>query len=493
MVSLKIRRYYNTLTQILALESVIVTVRRYSPDIAAMLYARNGVFVEHKSLVKVQVPVGGLQLGMYVCELDRPWSDSPFLFQGFPLLTQEDILAVRMHCQYVYIDQARSVSITPTAHANLEPRERKAMQARVSELPSSPLAPQGKYRDANAVLSTNVVSVSEEVVNAGLVHAQGREVVSRLFADLYSGRELPVNDCRKFVHDSVLSLFKNENALIWYTRLKSVDEYTALHSLSVSILAAGFARHLGHTEKEMEMIGLAGLLHDVGKLKIDQQLLNKPSALTPEEFDIIKQHSRLGFEYLLSQNAPEIPTMTAYMHHERLDGKGYPRGLRAKDIPYEARLIAVVDCYDAITSHRVYDGARSTNEAFKVLMDNMNHHFDAELVEQFIQWIGVYPVGSLVELDTGEIGVVVAVNNKARLKPEVIVIRDAEKHDTKPHYLDLANDKDSKAMHHVRRSHPDGAFDIDLHRFEDSSLMKAIYARSAGEDKSKGIFSFFRS
>ncbi|QGX39233.1 HD-GYP domain-containing protein [Permianibacter aggregans] len=449
--------------------------------------------MEHKTLVKVQVPVGALQLGMYVCELDRPWSESPFLFQGFPLLTEDDLSAVRLHCNYVFIDQARSVQVTPVGHQSIEPGSRARVAIRHHDLPPSPLAPDAKYRDRSQALPTNTTPVAHEVEHAGTLHGEGKLLVTRVFNELLAGRELPVKDCRQFVHEAVLSIFRNENALIWYTRLKSMDEYTALHSLSVSILAAGFARHLGHSEKEMEMIGLAGLLHDVGKMKIDSAILNKPSSLTPEEFAIIKQHAKLGYDYLISQQAPELASLAAYMHHERLDGKGYPRGLRAKDIPYEARLIAIVDCYDAVTSHRVYDGARSTNEAFKVLMDNREQHFDAELVEQFIQWIGVYPVGSLVELENGEIGVVVATNPKARLRPEVIVMRDADKKASKPRYLDLAKHDPKQPLKSVRRSHPDGSFDIDLLQFEDSRLMREIYGQGAGEKKSKGgIFGFLR-
>lgn len=446
--------------------------------------------MDHKTLVKVQVPVSALQLGMYVCELDRPWADSPFLFQGFPLNTEQELASVRAHCRFVYIDETRSTHIAPIRHTTIAPSARPDFERHTHLKPSakaayelhSHLEPEARpieleLLDVNSIIGS--VSVAQEVEKAALIHSQGKALITSVFADLMAGRDLQVEQCRAFVRDAVMSIFRNENALIWYTRLKSIDEYTALHCLSVSILATGFARHLGHSEKEMELIGLAGLLHDVGKMQVDQRILNKPSSLTAAEFDIIKQHARLGYEYLQAQAAPTLATITAYMHHERLDGRGYPRGVKAEEIPYEARLIAVVDCYDAVTSHRVYGHARSTNEAFKVLMDNRDKHFDGELVEQFIQWIGVYPVGSLVELNSGEVGVVVATNSNARLRPEVIVLRNANKEATAPRYLDLAKVNENQMVKTVKRSHPDGTFDIDLSHFEDSRLMRDIIGQGA--------------
>ena len=408
-------------------------------------------------LFKKRIAVTALKPGMFVCELDRPWSQTPFLFQGFPLLSDDDVLAVQLHCEYVFIDESRAIQI---GHKR-------------SQLT---LVPRAGEADAEAGYSAQV-SLAEEAEHAGFVHAHGKAVVEKVFDSILGGHAIRVQDCRMLVRQCVSSLVRNENALIWFSRLKARDEYTALHCLSVSVLAAGFSRYLGHNETEMEEIGLAGLLHDVGKIQLDQAILNKPERLSPDEYEHVKQHATFGYQLLQQQQVGDWPLIAAHSHHERLDGRGYPQGLTAEDIPYVARLIAVVDCYDAITSHRVYDAARSTNKAFKVLMEESGKHFDAELVEKFVEWIGVYPVGSIVELHTGEVGIVVSVNRQHRLKPALVIVRDELQFVCQPRYIDLAlNMRDKQGqVYRIRESHPNHAFGIDIQQYERQGLFTARY------------------
>lgn len=411
----------------------------------------------HHELYKKRVSVIALRPGMFVCELDRPWSQTPFLFQGFPLLSEDDVLAVQLHCEYVFIDESRALAIgARTGALQLQPLVDEALA------PRRP-GPQ--------------VSLAEEAEHAGFVHAHGKAVIEKVFDSVLAGHAIRLQDCRALVRQCVDSLIRNENALIWFSRLKTRDEYTALHCLSVSVLSAGFARHLGHSKAEMEEIGLAGLLHDIGKIQLDQAILNKPDKLTPEEFAHVKQHASFGFQLLTEQGVGDWPLTAAHSHHERLDGRGYPQGLTADQIPYVARLIAVVDCYDAITSHRVYDAARSTNRAFRILMEESGNHFEAELVEKFIEWIGVYPVGTIVELHTGEIGIVVAVNPQARLKPELMIVRDELQFVCTPRYLDLASlPRDHHGQpYRIRDSHPNHSFGIDFQQYERDGLFSSRY------------------
>jgi len=412
-------------------------------------------------LVKKRVTVIELRPGMFVCELDRPWSQSPFLFQGFPLLSADDVLAVQLYCEFVFIDESRSINIgAPRRRLSLVP------------LPGQIATDKGHVPE---------VSLADEAEHAGFVHAHGKAVVEKVFDDVLAGHAIRVQDCRMLVRQCISSLVRNENALIWFSRLKTRDEYTALHCLSVSVLAAGFARYLGHDDREVEDIALAGLLHDVGKIHLDQAILNKPDRLTPEEYEHVKQHPALGFQLLTEQSAGDWPLLAAHSHHERLDGRGYPQGLKANEIPYVARLIAVIDCYDAITSHRVYDAARSTNKAFKVLMEEREKHFDAMLVEKFVDWIGVYPVGGIVELQTGEIAIVVAVNPHTRLKPELVIVRDELQFVCQPRYLDLAIEQVDSDGHpyRIRDSHPNYAFGIDIQHYERQGLFTARYLTAA--------------
>lgn len=411
----------------------------------------------HTELYKKRIAVTALQPGMFVCELDRPWSETPFLFQGFPLLSEDDVLAVQLHCEYVFIDESRAINVAKSSRLSLVPL-------------------QGESHDDGRYSPTPQVSLAEEAEHAGFVHAHGKAVVEKVFDDILSGHAIRVQDCRLLVRQCVSSLMRNENALIWFSRLKSRDEYTALHCLSVSVLAAGFARYLGHSQQEVEEIGLAGLLHDVGKIKLDQQILNKPDRLTSSEYEHVKQHAAFGYELLSTQSVGSWPTIAARSHHERLDGRGYPQGIAADEIPYIARLIAVVDCYDAITSHRVYDAARSTNRAFRILMEERGRHFDAELVEKFIEWIGVYPVGSIVELHTGELGVVVAVNAKARLKPAIVLVRDEMQQPCEPRYVDMNVQRDRNGQsYRIRESHPNLSFGIDIQQYERQGLFTPRY------------------
>ena len=165
------------------------------------------------------------------------------------------------------------------------------------------------------------------------------------------------------------------------------------------------ATTLGLLGESLEQLGISGLLHDVGKISIDPLVLNKPGKLTAEEFELMKQHAVRGYKLLLShRDLPSIAIDVAHGHHERLDGQGYPRGLGATLIAYFTRIISIIDCFDAITSNRVYDRARTVKDAFKVLMECRDSHFDAELVMRFIEWLGIFPVGTLVELHTGEVG-----------------------------------------------------------------------------------------
>ncbi len=417
----------------------------------------------YRKLERRQIAVEELQPGMYVCELDRPWSESSFLFQGFPLRDEAEIRELRRQCRYVFIDETRAIDVPPPLRA----------ASPLQLIPTGPQPPTAGRR----------VALAEEADRAKSVWQSGRNLADDLLKDVARNQPLPIPEARALVRQCVDSLLRNENALLWFTRLKTRDEYTALHCLSVAVLAAGFARALGHSESEMEEIGLAGLLHDVGKMKIDVNILNKPARLTAEEYAHVKQHAQIGYELLLQQQgAPGVAIESAWTHHERMDGNGYPRGLPGEKIPYFGRLIAIVDAYDAITSHRVYDPAHSVLKAVKILVEESGTHFDAELVKRFVDWLGVFPVGTLVELQDGEVGVVVATNPAMRLKPCVLVVRDAAKQPCAPVFLDLAklgNDRNGQPWR-IRDSLPQGAYGIELTDLEARGLFSSRHLQTSG-------------
>lgn len=404
----------------------------------------------YNEITRRQIQVNALELGMYVCELDRPWDKTPFLFQGFPLLTLADVEAVQQICQFVYIDETRRVLISATSHA-------RDLGKTLNEV-----------RAARAL--------AQEINQARDVHKSGSSLIKSVLHEIQLGRGIDTKACRDYVRQCVDSLLRNESAMIWLSRIKQADEYTGQHCLAVSVLAIGFARFLGHNDNELEQAGLCGLLHDVGKIKVDQLILNKPGKLTEQEFKYMREHAKLGYDLLLSH--PDVPPNVvdaAYNHHERLDGAGYPRALNADQIPYWARVVSICDVYDAITSHRVYDGARPPKDAIKVLMSGRETQFDDKLVLKFVEWIGAFPVGTLVSLHTGEIAIIVESERQQRLRPRVVVLRDENKLPCKPRYMDLSRVcVDSHGQpYRLRDSLADGSFGVSLNDPAVQSLLNA--------------------
>jgi HD-GYP domain-containing protein (c-di-GMP phosphodiesterase class II) len=241
---------------------------------------------------------------------------------------------------------------------------------------------------------------------------------------------------KKLVAGLVGSIVRNPDALTWMTQLKSKDAYTAEHSLNVCILTLTFARHLGMDEVTMKEIGLGGFMHDIGKLRVPLDILNKPGKLTEGEFELMKKHPTYGRDLLnRSGGVPSSTIDIAFSHHERAVGQGYPRGIQGEAISRFARIVAIVDVYDAISSDRIYHRGLSPQDSMKRLYEWRNGSLDGELVEQFIQALGVYPLGSVVELNSGELAIVLSTDPKSRLQPKVLIATNAEKQLALPHRI----------------------------------------------------------
>ena len=388
-----------------------------------------------------RVAAANLELGMFVCELDRPWNETNFAFQGFPLLTPGEIRAVRKCCMYVYVDDTRRV----------------LLQHGVPAAPGAPRMRKQPERVHHALCT--------EVEEARAAYLDGSQLIEQVLADVQHGRVIDTRACHGAVKRNLESMLRNESAMLWLIRLKSKDLYTSLHCLSVSIMAMGFGNHLGLHDDKLQLLGMAGLLHDVGKMRIDPEILNKPGKLTPQEFEVIKRHPVYGLEALRAQpGIPEAALQAAYGHHERLDGTGYPLGSGAAQISYMTRITTIVDAFDAITSHRAYDCARPVQSAFEILRSAAGAQFDEDLVHEFIRWLGAFPVGTLVELHTGEVAVVVEKHHQFQLRPRVVVLRDAAKQRCAPRYLDLAQITVDEAgtPYRISTGLPDGSFGLHI-------------------------------
>lgn len=365
--------------------------------------------------MKIRVDVADLKTGMYVAELDRPWLESPFLFQGFSLDTQADIDQVRQVCKFVLIELEQSA---PDIRPHLQ-----TLQSRGS---SEPTVRMGNAHTEKS--GGGAYNFHEALQHAAKINERSRLLLLDTLARIKQGKRIDLQLAREIVSDTAGNLLYNHNAMLWLTYLKQRDEYTMTHCINVSILAMNFARHLQLDRSMIELIGLGALLHDLGKARIPDAVLNKPGRLTPEEFSIMKTHPLAGHRLLTEHDDLPAEVLDIVLHHhERISGRGYPDALSASQIIRPTMIAAIVDVYDAITSDRCYHDGMSPYTALQSIYKWTADDFDKQLVEEFISCMGLYPVGSLVELNAGQVGVVISTTPKTRLRPIVLLLLDRSK------------------------------------------------------------------
>ena len=378
--------------------------------------------------MRKRIDIQDVRKGMYIAELDRPWIETPFLFQGFELSADEELAQLQQLCQYVYIDTEQGLDISPEAHARSsnEPIQLEARRQRLLEDEIRRKVEARNLRSSPAY--ADQTSLEQELKVAKSAERHTRQTVYDIMNDVRLGKSVDTRAAKRAVSGMVASIIRNPDAMVCLSQLKDKDEYTALHSLRVCILALAFGRHLGFSEEELNLLGLGALLHDIGKMRIPPEILNKPGGLTEAEFDIIKSHVPLGVEILeKTQGIPNLAIDVARYHHERYDGSGYATGLTGDAISQFGLIGSIVDCYDAITSDRSYHKGMSAHDALKKMYEWRTKDFDPDLVEQFIQCMGIYPIGSLVEMNTGSIGVVATINRRRRLRPKVVLVLTPDK------------------------------------------------------------------
>jgi putative nucleotidyltransferase with HDIG domain len=405
--------------------------------------------------MKVKIDVNDLEHGMFVSELDRPWTETPFLLQGVLIESGEDIAEFRRLCEYVYIDVERSRDVIAPKLQTL------ATKVQADDKPkSNDITLQAVEHEQEAF--------RKELKVARKIHHRTRGYIDKLLDDVRLGNSLDTDTARELVGEMADSISRSPNAMLWLTHMKKRDEYTSIHCMNVSILAITFGRTLGLDRQRLELLGLGALLHDIGKMEVPLEILNKPGRLTDEEFDIVKSHSMNGYNLLRQKE--DMPTEVLEIvrsHHERINGRGYPQGLTGELIDQLTQITSIVDVYDAITSDRCYHDGISPHEALKNMFDWAGENFDAELVEQFIKCLGIYPIGSMVELNSGHIGIVVSASEKSRLRPIILVVinKSGERY-SMPRLLNLAHPQWSKKenlleIKHIVSSHET---DLDMHQ-----------------------------
>lgn len=365
------------------------------------------------------VPVAELQFGMYVAELDRPWTDTPFRFQGFVLQTPEQLETLRKFCKVVHVDPDRAEVIARLPDQTIGPARAAVDLSRTRKVKYVELAP-----------------VEQEFGRAVSTHTSGEKAVQESVLALRAGKTLDAQRVNEAVSGVTESVLRNPDAMLLYTQLQQKGDYTQSHALDVSVYMTAFGRFLEMSREDVTLLGHLGLLQDVGKVRLPQALIEKRERLSAGEFELAKKHVEYSAEILretagLPAQLPEL----ALLHHERHDGSGYPKKLRGKEIGLVGSIAAIVDTFDALTARRPYAEPVAPSTALSMLYKWRGTFFDPFLVEQFIRCIGIFPIGSTVELNSGETGIVIAQNLEKRLQPRVMVIRDAAGNPIKPQKL----------------------------------------------------------
>ena len=381
-----------------------------------------------------QVPVNELQFGMYVAELDRPWTETPFMYQGFHLDSDEQLATLKKLCKHVFVDPERTAV----------PEKRPPFLATRGPFPAAPAAT-ASFQIRGTTRYPQTAPVEAEFNEAHAVYSRSVTQVGELLRPMSKpGGVLDVKEVKDSVTRLTDSVVRNPDALLLVTRLREKSQQAHARALQVSIYMIVFARFLELEREELELLGLLGLLQDVGKTRLPASLLEKRGPLTPEETALARKHVEFSAEILGETPAipPRLPAL-ALLHHERQDGSGYPKGLKGDEIGLYGSMAGIADSFDALTAVRPYAEPLSPSSALSYLYKERGAGFHADLVEQFIQCVGVFPVGSVVELNSGETGIVITQNLVRRLKPRVMVVLDAQGHPIRPHrILDL--DKDPK-------------------------------------------------
>lgn len=403
-----------------------------------------------------EIRVASLRPGMYVSRLDRDWIGTPFLLQGFLVQTQEDIDLLGQYCRHVFVDIVKSENFIRLSLQRLE----------------QPLRPaQGGYevpdiKDiANSRPRAVLHKIEDELPRAREAVREARKATTEIMADLRAGNRLNETEVDQVVTPLVESVVRNPDAYFWLESLRQHDSYTYSHAMNCCVLMAAFGRHLGLSDEALRDLAKGGLLLDIGKTAIPEELLERAQALTDSERRLVRGHVEQGLRLYDESDADNACVREIIqVHHEREDGSGYPSGLAGESIPLFGRLAGIVDSYDAMTSARPYRQSVSKYEALQRMYRQRGKLFQADLLEQFVQCLGVYPVGTLVELSTGEVAVVMAQNPVRRLFPRVMLLTDVAKKLRKGfESLDLRDTLAGKASAQVsiRRCLDAGSYGLD--------------------------------
>ena len=408
-----------------------------------------------------RISVQQLRLGMFIHEFCGSWMEHPFWRTAFMLDDPDDLRRI-VECGIteVWIDTSRGLDVPTEAATTAEESAEAEVDRALQSVANDAQHPERR------------LSLAEEAVRAARICAAARTAVSEMFQEARLGKAIDTARAASLVEEISGSVRRNPGAIISLARLKNRDEYTYMHSVAVCALMIGLARELGLDERQTRDAGQAGLLHDVGKMMIPDSILNKPGKLTDEEFARMREHPAEGHRLLSQASTPvsDVALDVCLHHHEKTDGSGYPHRLDDARISLFAKMGAICDVYDAITSNRPYKAGWNPAESLRKMAEWCKGHFDPKIFHAFVKCVGIYPVGSLVRLQSGRLAVVIEQHEEALLTPRVRAFFSTRSNARiPPEIIDLA-----------RPGCPEkivGAEDPDKWRFPD---LEALWMNAAG-------------
>ncbi|MFL0804978.1 MAG: DUF3391 domain-containing protein [Agarilytica sp.] len=449
---------------------------------------------------QVKVAVNELTVGMYISGLDRPWTQTPFPLQGFYVRDLDEIRELKVHCNHVYIDVVKGASPVKSNLKKLSaksPQERRKQGRADRRTKVTDVAPLKVRRDMYTVAQP----LEEEIGRAKQLHQQVYSAVSSVMDQVESSHNnIPIVETKRVASSMVDSVLRSPDAFTWLSRVREKDEYTYSHSVRSAVWAILFGRHIGMPKNELDILAMGVLLKDIGKTRLPEHLIYKAERNQTEQ-EAYEKFIDYGVDIL--RKVPDVkPRVTSVVktHCERVNGSGFPAHLRGDKIPLLGKIAGIVTFYDETTNPRGQDKPLSPSKAVAKLYEQRGIEFQEELVVEFIRAIGLYPTGTLVELSTGEVAVVVEQNFDRRLKPVVMVVTDSVKQPIyEPFTLDLAEherinqgkiDSGKLTRHEVDlieivQDLEPGSFDIDVAGIRDTY----IHEKSAGAN---GLFSIFK-
>jgi len=381
-----------------------------------------------------------LKKGMYVAELDRPWLDSPFLFQGFRITNAEELAQLDAVCEYVFVDAKKSV-VPVSSQLSIVPTKSKKQTSRAAN-----------YIKRAAPYQT---SFEQEYPRAREIYNITCENASNFYNDAKLGKSLRVARIKHTVSSLVDSVIRHPDALMLLSSLQDKSDQAVSHAINVCALSVTFGRFLGFKKQQLIELGAGALLHDIGETKVPDKILQDFANCSTEEIQQYQDHTTYGAAILYnSKGLPDSVISVARDHHERANGSGYPQHLQSRQLHPYTTIVSIVDVYDSITSDMYGRPPMPCTDALKNIYAWREDFFDNLLVEKFIQCLGIYPLGSVIELKSGHIGIVISINPQTRLLPKVLLVRDQHKQPIEqPKIINLSLFVNNKNKHHYEIAH----------------------------------------